>query len=158
MPLNDIVIDTNILMHANNSQEPSQADCINLIQNLLSSEVKLCLDEGLDVNEAKNKSRIWHEYMDNLRTHGTTGRSFLEKILQQKRIKEISKRVTPRTIKLINQTINHDKPVDKIFIKVTCNSGEKLFVTHDTEDFPDWKRVHYNRNLNIKLVYAHEIF
>lgn len=153
MPIVDIVIDTNILMHANNNEEATQEDCIALINYLLNSTELVCIDTAIDVNQ----SRILHEYIDKLRTPGTTGRNFVERMLQWQRFKPVSKSVNQRKTKIINQNINHNKNEDKIFVKVTCNSVEKLLVSHDFEDFQNWKRDLFNDELEIQIVTASEI-
>lgn len=60
--LEDLVIDTNVLMHANNSKEERQEDTIKFLKKLLASDTFICVDEGFDPDEAKNKSKIIGEY------------------------------------------------------------------------------------------------
>lgn len=153
MPLSDITIDTNILMHANNTNEIKQGDCIALLNYLLASSEMICIDEEVNID----KSRILHEYVDKLRTHGTTGRNFIEKIFKQKRFKPISKRTDHRITKIINQHINRNKQTDKIFIKITYNSIDKTLVSHDFEDFHKNNRKILKRMMNINILEAKDI-
>jgi hypothetical protein len=151
--MNDILIDTNILMHANNSHEKVQGDCIALLEYLLTSSELICIDKEINID----RSMILHEYFDNLKTPGTLGRNFIEKILNQKRFKPISRHTEHRVTKIVNQHINRDKHVDKIFIKATYNSEDKTLVSHDYEDFQDAKRDFFRRYLNIHIIQAKEV-
>jgi hypothetical protein len=151
--MTDLLIDTNILMHANNDHERSQRMCIDLINYLLSSTENLCVDEDLDIN----KSLILHEYFDKLRTPDTTGRSFIIRLLQQKRVTPIPRKCEQRVTKIINQHINRDKHVDKVFVKITHKSNDKIFVSHDFEDFQIPKREYFKTTLDISIVSAEEI-
>ena len=148
--MTDILIDTNILMHANNTLEPRQEDCIKLIAYLLNSNESICIDEAVDVD----KSLILHEYFDNLKTHGTTGRNFIEKLLRQKRFNPISRQTDPRIARIINQHMNRDKHVDKVFLKIAVKSTEKTIVSHDYEDFQAPKREYFRRNLDLDILDA----
>jgi len=151
--MTDILIDTNILMHANNNHENTQGDCIALLEYLLSSSEMICVDNEIDLD----KSMILHEYYDNLKTHGTAGRNFIERMLRLKRFKPVTRQTEHRVTKIINQHINRDKHVDKIFIKTTYNSADKTFVSHDYEDFQDHKRVFFKRTLNINIIQARDL-
>lgn len=152
MPLNDIVIDTNILMHANNHEAISQGECIKVINYLLTSSELICVDTAVDVN----RSFILNEYFSNLRTPGTAGRAFIEQMLKTGRFKAVSKSAGSRATGLINRTMNNNKQTDKTFLKVTYNSIDKTFVTEDFEDFTQDKRNMYADELEITLLTAHE--
>jgi len=151
--MTDILIDTNILMHANNTKERTQPICVDLINYLVSSTEMICIDESIDINI----SMILHEYCENLKTPGTTGRNFIEKILKQKRFKPISRQVEHRVAKIINQHIDRNEHVDKIFVKITYKSNDKTFVSHDFKDFRDSKRVYFKSSLDINILTANDI-
>jgi len=63
----DIVLDTNVLMHAENSQEARCEQSGNLLQAPKICTTKLCVDEGFDLNESRNRSQIGSEYLKHLR-------------------------------------------------------------------------------------------
>jgi predicted nucleic acid-binding protein len=130
--IDDIVIDTNILVHADNNEEPRQEHCIAIIDKLYNSQQFLCMDEGFDVVESKNSSFIGYEYMKHLR-FGMQGYALILKLVQEDRL-----RFVPKTIPAsINNKINRTgiKKSDRVFVKVSFNSDNKILVTHDYEDF-----------------------
>jgi hypothetical protein len=140
-------------MHASNNQEITQGDCIELLKYLLSSSEVICVDKEINVD----KSMILHEYYDHLKTHGTAGRNFIEKILKQKRFKPVRRKTEHRVTKIIDQHINRDEHVDKMFIRITYNSEDKTFVSDDFNDFQDAKRVFFKRTLNINVIQARDL-
>jgi len=128
MPV-DIVIDTNVLVHANNQENEHFESSNKFIHALFQSECKLCVDENFDIDESKNKSYIFSEYL-NFLTHGTLGFTLLFHMATNNRIKPISKKITEKSVgRKINQYVK-DK-TDRCFVKVALNSQEKILVSHD---------------------------
>lgn len=152
----DFVVDTNVLMHADNDQEPSQQYCIKLINRLINSTDKLCMDQGFNLVEASNKSLIGYEYIKHLRI-GMLGYTLILKLLSDNRIDFLSIKIPPSVSKKINQCISNKKPRDKTFLKVTFNSISKIFVTHDQEDFNYSKRGHIRNTFGIKVIDACDV-
>jgi hypothetical protein len=69
----DVVLDTNLLMHSDDERQSHHEDCRNLLWELRDSTTLLCVDEGFDLDQAKNKSLIGGEYFDRLTaTHTAT--------------------------------------------------------------------------------------
>lgn len=156
MPLIDIVIDTNVLMHANNSEEARQQDSIDLINYLLSSTEFICVDEGFVYNETQNRSLIGSEYIKHLK-NGSLGYSLIVQVALQQRIREKSRNAPAHISKKINQCISHEKSRDKTFLKVAYNSIEKTLVTHDREDFSNQKRTYILNTFGIKILDAGQV-
>jgi len=149
----DIVIDTNVLKHANNTKEHRQKHAIELITYLLSSNEFICLDEGFSLNESLNKSHIGNEYITHLKV-GMLGYSFLVKIALEKRIKEVPKSTELAISKVINQKIRNLK--DRVFLKVTNNAAGKTLISHDFTDISLTKRDFFRENLTIVVIEASE--
>jgi hypothetical protein len=88
----DIVLDTNVLMHAENSQEARCEQSGNLLQALKICTTKLCVDEGFDLNESRNRSQIGSEYLKHLRP-GAVGFELVAYLARTLRIKYVPRRV-----------------------------------------------------------------
>jgi predicted nucleic acid-binding protein len=146
----DIVIDTNVLLHADNPQEKRQHDCIKLIHLLLESSEVLCFDEGLDFVESKNRSRIWREYSLNIR-NTMLGYKMIETLLRNKRFKLVPTAVTRSAGKEIKRISDKE---DRVFVKVAINSDDQILLSHDYSAFPVKKRSQLKGKLGITIVAA----
>ena len=147
----DIVIDTNVLMHAGNPDQDYFEDAVSFLTTLQKKSILLCVDEGFDLDEAKNRSLIGGEYLTHLR-FGSAGYNVIAVLAASRRIKECSKRVEARTRKKIDQLIRN--PRDKTFVRVTCNSVSKILISHDNEDFPVSKRKLLKREIEVQIFTA----
>ncbi len=65
----DIIIDTNVLIHAGDSSCDCFDAAIQLLKNILDSNCVICVDRGFNMDVGKNKSLICHEYFQKLRQH-----------------------------------------------------------------------------------------
>lgn len=149
--LNDIVIDTNVLLHAQNPNEKRFEDSSNFINKMLEEKTSLCVDEGFSENESKNKSIIGCEYLSNLQ-FGSIGLNLIVQLAHQQRIKQLTKRAPERIVRKINQLIRNKK--DRVFLSVAYNSDEKTLVSHDYIDFYKTKRRFISTNLQIQVIEA----
>jgi len=89
--ISDVVIDTNVLVHADNPMEARSAASRSLLQGLLGVNTVLCVDEGYDPDEPRNRSRIGSEYRQNLR-FGSLGLAVLVHLAGQGRIRTLPRR------------------------------------------------------------------
>jgi predicted nucleic acid-binding protein len=128
--LNDVVIDTNVLVHAQNPDEQRFEDSTNLIGTILSSNTELCVDEGFSEEESKNKSAIGSEYFDKL-SFGSTGFTLVVQLAHQNRIKQLARRAPHHISRAINQILRNK--TDRTFLNVAHNSVEKVLVSHIIE-------------------------
>lgn len=149
--LNDIVIDTNVLLHAQNPNEKRFKDSSNLICKILDENTSLCMDEGFSEDESKNKSMIGWEYLSNLQ-YGSIGLNLIAQLALQQRIKQLTKRAPERIVSKINQLIRNK--TDRVFLNVAYNSDEKTLVSHDYKDFQKTKRRFIATNLQIQVIEA----
>ncbi|MCP9752364.1 hypothetical protein [Ferruginibacter sp. HRS2-29] len=156
MPLIDIVVDTNVLMHASDRKEAMHQDSINLLNYLSNSTELLCVDKGFTWDDS-NKSLIGAEYRKHIK-NGMLAYSLLVKLFSSRRTKELTLSTVPALItRRVNQCISHKKPRDKTFLKVAYLSDSKTLVTHDQEDFNYKKRKHLLETFGVKTIDADEI-
>lgn len=149
--LGDVVIDTNVLLHAQNPNETRFEDSSNLICKILDENTSLCVDEGFSEDESKNKSKIGHEYLSNL-TPGSIGQNLIVQLALQQRIKQLTKRAPERIVRKINHIIRNK--IDRVFLNVAYNSEGKTLVSHDYRDFRITKRQLISTDLKIKVIEA----
>lgn len=148
--LRDIVIDTNVLAHASNPSVSEQAPSIALLEAMFTAKAKLAVDEGFDEDRDRNRSQIVREYHDQL-VFGMLGYELLRHLAASDRILELPATVSQSTRHQVNRIHN---PRDKTFLKVTCNTEDGIFVSHDGEHFPPAVRVRLRRHLGVVIVRA----
>jgi predicted nucleic acid-binding protein len=151
--IEDLVLDTNVLAHANNNQESRQQFSISLIKYLLSSTELVCVDPGFSFSSRHNSSFIASEYFKHLNT-GTLGYAFLVEIAKNRRIKETSISVDRATAKKIIQRIGNKR--DRTFIKTTINSINRILISHDLRDFSVENRRYFRAEMRTDIIQASE--
>jgi predicted nucleic acid-binding protein len=151
--MKDLVIDTNVLLHAQNPNERRCAAARTLLRKLLKSSTKLCIDDGFSIKPANNRSMIGGEYLDKL-MHGSIGYAVLVELLRVSRVRQVPRRPGNKEAKKINQLIRTRR--DRTFVGVTCNSDERVLVSHDFRDFQISKRRLLRKSLNVHIVEAEE--
>lgn len=152
--MRDIVIDTNVLMHADNVSSRRDAESLRLLCSVLASTTQLCVDArhsgtGFDADA----SLIMQEYIDRLNGAGT-GVHFIAQMASEGRISYLSREVEQRVTRWINQRIGNTR--DRTFLRVAKNSEEKVLVSHDFKDFGRAMRRAISNELDLAVVDASE--
>jgi hypothetical protein len=157
LPLDDIVVDTNVWMHAQTPGQKYMGRAIALCQCMRYGRCVLRLDSGFHITESRNRSRIGSEYHDKLRFDRNPGKLSVETIallFRTRRVKEASIAIDRGPKKILEKLIK--KPRDRTFVRVTRNTLERTFVTHDWEDFTKAKRTKLGQALDITCIDAGE--
>jgi predicted nucleic acid-binding protein len=147
----DVVVDTNIFMHAANPSEDRFEDANCLLNKIYGNQTFLCIDEGFDFDESKNSSHIGHEFIKNLH-QGSFGFSLIVFLASNCRLKFLAKRSSVAVSKKINQLVS--KKSDRVFLNVAANSIAKCLVSHDFEDFQTNKRKTIKKDIGIDVLDA----
>jgi len=137
MPIADLTLDTNVLLHSCNTIELRQGSALEFIKSLLASSANLAVDGGFDITPARNRSLIGAEYLEKL-VPGTLPSAMLIQMALMGRISVFSVSVAPQLARKLNQLVANRR--DRTFVKVCSNSVGRLFVSHDFDDFPQKKR------------------
>jgi predicted nucleic acid-binding protein len=153
--LSDIVIDTNVFLHAQNPRERRFAASGRLLARLLRVPTELCVDPGFSLDEASNESLIGQEYLDKIRA-GSIGYVTLVQVLLANRVKEVDRRLDARERACLRHWSL--KPRDRTFLAVAINSNDQVLVTHDYEDFGKSKRRDIRKRTGAKAVEASDAF
>lgn len=149
--MNQLVIDANVLEHANNTAEPRQESSIKLIEHLLASDELIYVDQGFDVSEAANRSSIWSEYLKRL-PQGMLGRVLITELAISHRIREHPNSVDHAIRKKIVKTVR--KPMDGLYLKIASKTQDRLFISHDFEDFDIRKRKYFKKEIKVLVIEA----
>ena len=151
--LKDIVIDTNIFMHADNRGEKRQGACKKFLAALKGCDTCLCVDEGYDPEEAKNRSQIAGEYLAHF-APGGIGFAILAYLAASSRVLMVTKHVPAAVGQKIRQAI-HD-PTDRVFVKVAFNSADKMLASHDEANFPGEAKRSLEKGIGIRVLLAQQ--
>lgn len=150
--LNDVVVDTNIFMHAGDGRDATlQTSAIDFIEKLISASTLLCVDEGYSINEAENTSYIWSEYLRQIQ-ESTVGRSAIAFLAQSGRLSEVSRDVPEQVARVIRRVVR-DR-TDRVFVQVAMNSNERVLVSHDERAFSELRERAIRDRLHVRLVDA----
>lgn len=152
MPVPDLTIDTNVLMHACNPNEDRFGDAVLFLTALLAAAAtKLAIDDGFNLDPAINKSLIGAEYLQKL-VPGSLASSVVAALALQQRIAIHSSSLSVQHNKKLNQMVSNRR--DRTFIKVCTNSVGKSLVSHDFLDFPKAKRKDLSKHFGIGMFEA----
>lgn len=149
----DIVIDTNIFCHADNRVVRFHASSKSFLFRLSKSDTLLCIDEGFDPDEAKNRSFIASEYYNNLKWN-SFGYSILLKIINNKLYKLILKSQYKRHKRKARQYLRNK--TDRIFLCVTLESNRRLMISNDFIDFQISKRKRLKKDLEVIILASNQ--
>lgn len=154
MRADDIVVDTCVLCHASNPASGRQDESIALIEDLLRSITSLCIDPDFDLDESKNRSRIFSEYLNYL-NESALGYYALIELASTQRLIPVSTKIDGQTAKKINQLVNDN--TDRVFARVAYNSKEKTIVSHDFVAYSKGRRQELDKQLSISVYAAKDL-
>jgi predicted nucleic acid-binding protein len=150
----DLVLDTNLLMHADDKRQSHREDAKRLLDQLRDGTTALCVDDGFDLDESKNKSLIGGEYFERL-TATNTATAIIAHLFASNRVEFVS-RTTPQAVKkCIEQCVR--KKRDRTFLAVAHNSKEQVLGSHDYEDMQSKKRRHIKSSTGVKILESAQV-
>lgn len=129
----DIVVDTNVLVHAANAANEHYDASVALLRAVIDSDTQLCFELGAAAVEAANRSRILSEYWEYVPSSSFPA-IVLATLLQRGQWHCVVHQVPDGVRRCINQHVFD--PTDRIFARVAHNSIEHVLVTHDGAAFP----------------------
>lgn len=147
----DLVIDTNIFMHAADRRQNSQAACKKIVERLLTLRWYICVDDGFNLIESKNRSYIGSEYL-NILQFGSIGYSIISHLSINKKIIFLKKTVPAAVSKKIRESVR-DKS-DHCFVRIAHNSCRKFLLSHDYDAFSKDCRKDFLKLFGIQIVDA----
>jgi len=149
--LADIVLDTNVLMHADDPEEIRHQMSRALLRELSTCATHLCVDEGFDVNEANNRSIIGSEYLKHLR-FGMFGYELVRHLASSLRVKQVPRKVPQRVSAHIQRQVPQGP--DRTYLRVAYNSENKTLACHDFDDVPNAVRVRLQKAIGLEILDA----
>ena len=137
MPLLDLTVDTNVFLHSCNPIETRFGDAVHFLSLLVASTTTLAIDDGFNVDPAKNTSLIGGEYLQKF-VPGSLAHAVVTTLALNARIAITPTKLSAGVNKKLNQMVANRR--DRTFVKVCANSQGKALVTHDFQDFSNKKR------------------
>jgi hypothetical protein len=131
--LSDIVVDTNVWVHAQLPSEARFESSVLFVTALRDAETVVCIDPEFDFTGAANTSLMGDEYIKHVRATGA-GYAVLQFLFANARFVSVSRNVSTRERKIVMELVPR-KPRDRTFVKVAYNSTERHLVAHDWQDF-----------------------
>lgn len=135
--LTDLVVDTNIFVHAHNKGLGARHDeALALTRRLIADEVTTVLrvDPGFHVDESRNTSKIGAEYLAFV-VPGMLGHAVIQRLAAGMRVQPVDTALDEETRVAVNALVQDES--DRIFLRVTLNSDERVLASHDDAAFPD---------------------
>ena len=151
--LRDIVVDTNVFVHASNPGVSYYSEAKNLVTTLKRSPTSLCVDEGFDVEPTRNRSLIGSEYYTHLH-FGMPAYALVSQLAATGRVRIVSSCVAPAIGRKINQIIVMRR--DRTFLKVAINSLDYFLCSHDFKHFSNYNRLKVKKPFNVLVKTAGE--
>jgi|ERR1700682_1280304 len=152
--LRDLVLDTNVLVHASNPSVGYYGSSLLLLSLLQDSATAICVDEGYSPESALNTSVIGHEYGEHL-NHGMVAFAVIAALAAGDRLKQVSRSVPVAVARKINQRV--PKPHDRAFVRVAHNSEDRTLASHDFSDFRVRVRKELRNELGVHILTAAEV-
>jgi len=149
----NVVVDTNVLVHAANENDQFFEDSQRALDQVLEYGLGICVDEEYIPDPARNSSFIGYEYLEHV-GHGSYGYMFLLAALEGKRIKQVCKQDYTRFKRIFRQMVRNN--ADIIFLSVAM-ATDKLLVSNDYEDMQAPKRKHWYRTHRLLVKDASEV-
>jgi hypothetical protein len=149
----DIVLDANVLMHADNpasTRMQMSRDLLTALQ-LETCQTHLCVDEGFHMDPAKNRSQIGSEYQKHLEI-GMLGWAVVAALASSPRVRQVSRSVPPNVSKTIYTQV--PKGPDRTYLKVAFNSHDKTLTCHDFGDIPATVRTRLRKAIGVQVLDA----
>lgn len=146
--IRDVVVDTNVFVHANDSNQRYNSSAAAFLRNLQDSRCLLCVDEILDLSGSGNKSFIGQEYIDHIR-FGSFSYIVLYSIIQNNLIKSIPRKEIAKHKQKVCKWIRNK--TDRIFLCVSVVSDSKTLVSNDFVDFQVRKRADIRKKWGVEI-------
>jgi hypothetical protein len=151
--MNDIVIDTNVLLHTSNKGNQYYESANKTLVLVLQKDLSICVDDIFDVNEAKNTSVIGSEYHGKV-IPGTFAYAFLlDRFIKGKYVQIIKKNYKNVKLDLIKKIKNRH---DIAFVIAAYGSQDKILVSNDFEDFTSAIRKYVSKKFQISILDSEE--
>jgi hypothetical protein len=141
-------------MHADDERQDHREDCRHLLQELRDGTTSLCVDEGFDLDESKNRSLIGGEYFERL-TATHTATAVIAYLFASERVQFVPRKTPAAVKKCIEQCVR--KKRDRTFLVVAHNSDEQVLGSYDYEDMSAKKRRHLEVKTGVRIVDAPQV-
>ena len=145
----DLVIDTNILVHASNGNGPYHKSSIQIVDWLRDSDVSIVLDDTGKAKPDPSTSVLYSEYRRHL-TPTTLGWIVVSHLMRTGRASFVA-RPNQAAKKSIEQILPRNKQ-DRAVLGAAHSSVDKLLLTNDWDDFDQAARKACRKDLRVSVL------
>jgi predicted nucleic acid-binding protein len=156
--MNDIVVDTNVLVHTNNTNTHYNVSAIKTLRHIKQFDMYICVDDVFNIDESKNTSIIVHEYIKHIRI-GTFAYTFLLERILTRKISQIRKKDFSCIKRKLNRKIIDKKMTnthDIAFVIAAYGSNTKILVSNDYADFNELIREYVFNEFSVSILDSDE--
>ena len=151
--MNDIVIDTNVLLHTSNTKNKYYQSANKTLNLVLKKDLFLCVDDVFNIIESRNTSVIGSEYHSKIRS-GTFAYAFLIDRLSKEKYVIIEKKKFNNIKKELIKNIKNRH--DITFVIVAYGSQDKKLVSNDYDDFNKENRKYISKKFQVSILDSDE--
>ena len=155
--MNDIVIDTNVLLHTNNKENKYYLSANETLKLVIQRDLSLCVDVFFSLT-GSNTSIIGTEYIQHIRT-GTIAYAFLLDRLVKGKYVQVNikkyKNVKLGLTKMIKKGEIKNRH-DLAFVIVAYGSHDKMLVSNDYDDFNKENRKYISQTFQVSIIDSDE--
>ena len=155
--MNDVVIDTNVLLHTSNKLTKYYQSAIETLKLVRQKDLYICVDDVFNTDESKNTSVIGHEYLTHIR-HGYAFYFLLDRI-KNKKIKQIIKKNHANVKRELSKMIKNGEIKNRhdiTFVIVAYGSQDKTLISNDHDDFNNENRKYISRKFQVSILDSDE--
>jgi hypothetical protein len=156
--MNDIVVDTNVLVHTNNMNTHYYKSSVETLMHIKRSNIKICVDDVFNIDESKNTTVIGHEYIKHIR-NGTFAYAFLLEKIHSGNIVQIRKKEFGNVKRKLNRKVMNREMTNKYdiaFVIVAYGSNNKTLVSNDCDDFNEAIREYVLNEFSVSILDSDE--
>lgn len=154
--LTDVVVDTNVFLHADDPSTPHQSAARELVVALVNGHIALCVDKkNANSGDGDYNSLILAEYAKHVRA---TMLAFpiLQQLLAGRGAKFVPRAVPDGIRKQIRQAVPGNTR-DRTFVQTAYNTESGVLASHDFTDFPLGVRAGLKARTGVRVATADAI-
>ena len=136
--LSDIVVDTNVWVHASNPSDGNFGASQAFLIALRASKTRLCVDRWVRNDAASADSLILAEYAAQRLPFGSLAADVLARLAQTNRLSAVSLRPPVGTRAQIRRRVANAR--DRTFLEVAFCSEDRTLTSHDWDHFSESTR------------------
>lgn len=151
----EVVVDANVWAHADNEDVSYVDACVLLCSQIASTTFVLCVDGGWSMDDT-NRSRIGVEYQDWVRV-GSLGYHAIVWLASNERVVFIENMKPSDADRQAIAALLPNNKHDRHYLRLVICTADRLFISHDYEDFTDEVRDACESRWGVRILEIHDL-